>query len=599
MSAFAAFLSNDRPKSSYITPEHRKNLFSELVSCSNLRLTPQNSILTNTSIFLGLHEEDVIIMNGSFELCVHRGACLINNVHHIEQSERHKIIATKFKSLPVICSTPSKLQPDGFTSLLPQYQTVIELRNLRTGLEELNKFFPKQNELYYSAQSGYTFELVTGENETLFGVHYDTATMRILDYLSQLLSTETDSPESVLVFGANNCGKTTFAKALCDNVAKATRKPIAYMDLDPNRSEDSVPGCLSITIRKSPNFGVSFPRTVALSEEDDLQCYYGFQSPLSQPERYFQCFRVLLSHYSDHIYPKGIPIVINTPGWIRGFGKDLLSSILHESNPSQLVYFSHNDAIHVDDYEADNFEAQDNPDDEVLSGLSFPKLTTLRGVRRASNLKQNSIQQHDLMTYFHRTGESNFDFSKPLLSSPPVKLFYEKAGSEVYVSGLGVSAVSVLGYDLDKLVNPDDIKLLSDTTVMALCLVNEELIPKHDPNEWKTKKELKDLPRYINSSDILLKKSEFVSLCMVHSINTKDGYFNVYLPRDGHEITEFIIGKPNTQILLVRGEGEIPLAEMMHQGLTSQRLPYVSYETKSKIGGVWKVRHNIRRKNQK
>lgn len=597
MSAFAAFLSNDRPKSSYKIPKRNKSLLNELVSCSNLSLTPQNSILTNTSIFLGIRDENHIVVNGSYELRVLRGACLINNVHHIEQDETHRIIAANFRSSPVICASLSRSEIRGHQTLLPDFDTVIELRNLKTGLEELGNYFSKLNELYYTPKSSYTFKVVTEDSETLLGVHHDAASIKLLDTLSQALSTKTENPGSVLVFGANNCGKTTFAKALCDNVVLATGKSIAYMDLDPSRSEDSVPGCLSLTLWKKPNFGVSFPKSTAFSEDDDLQCYYGFNSPLSLPERYFQCFQLLLNHYLEFLFPKMIPLVINTPGWIRGFGKELLGSILENTSPSHLVYFSHNNALHVDDYEADVFEAQDNPDDEVLSGLSFSKMTTLRGVRRASVYNQSSIQQHDLMAYFHRRGENTFDFSTHLLSTAPLKLFYQKnVCTDSHFTG--VSGVCVFGHDLDKDVHPDDIKLLVDSCVMALCLVDAELIPKDVSAECKNT-ELKDLPRYINSSSLSLVNLRFVSLCIIHSIHTKDGYFNVYLPPNDHKIAETILARSNTKLLLVRGEGEIPMAEMMHPKLIERKMPYVNYETKSKIGGVWKVRHNIKRKNQK
>lgn len=595
MSAFAAFLSHDKPKSSYEVPDHNKSLLNELVSCSNITLNPQNSILANTSIFLGIQSENHIVVNGSFELRVLRGACLINNVHHIEKNESHSVIAANFKSAPVICATSSRLEIPGDQALLPEFTTVIELRNLKTGLEELGKHFPKLNDLYYAPKSSYTFELVTKDNE-LFGVHYDIATIKLLDALSQSLSKETENPESVLVFGANNCGKTTFAKALCDNVVMATGRPIAYMDLDPSRSEDSVPGCLSLTVWKKPNFGVSFPKSVSFSDEDDLQCYYGFNSPLSLPERYFQCFKLLLNHYLESIFIKKIPLVINTPGWIRGFGKELLASILENTSPSHLVYFSHNNALHVDNYEADSFEAQDNPDDEVLSGLSFSKMATLPGVRRASSFNQSYIQQHDLMAYFHRKNEIKFDFSTHLLSSAPLKLFYERSSS----AGItGVSGVCVFGHDMDKLVHPEYIKLLVDSCVMALCLVDEELIPNDVSPEWMAKKELKDLPRYVDSSALSRVNLQFVSLCIVHSINTKEGFFNIYLPSDHQEIAETILAKPHSKLLLVRGEGEIPMAEMIHPKLADRKMPYVNYEKKSKIGGVWKVRHNIKRRNQK
>ncbi|EEQ38182.1 putative polynucleotide 5-hydroxyl-kinase [Clavispora lusitaniae] len=594
MSAYAAFFSNDEDDPKYEIPFHNSVLSKEPVSCSSFRLSIENSIHTSSSIFLGLRCDDYIVVNGSFELRVLRGGCLLNNAHHIDENDAHKIITSNFQSSPVICSTKSRLNMST-SRLLPSFDTVIELRNLDTGIEGINDILDGISPMYYTPTTNYTFELVHEERETVFGIYYDAATTKLLDSLSASLCKKSEPPQSVLIFGASNCGKSTFAKALCNNVVKTTQNPIALMDLDPSRSELSVPGCLSLTVIDEPNFGSFFPSPWCYDKENDLQYYFGFGSPLDQPLRFCQGLRTLLDHYNDHVSPKGIPLVINTPGWTRGFGRELLEEILDNISPSHSVYFSHNNAINIDNYEPDMFEAQDNPDDEILAGFSFSKITTLRGVRRVSGFTQSQLQMHDKMVYFHQRKVGAFDFSDRLLSRSPLRLNYERSGDITNPAFVGASAISVLDYEMDSNVNPRDIKLLVDSCVMAMCLVEEKSFTAHVLPE---RHEFKGLPRVFHGSSISHMNPRFLSLCIIQSINTEEGFFNVYVPGDPSQLSTAILDAADSRLVLVRGEGEIPKAEILHPRLLGRNLPYVDFETRAKIGGVWKIRHNIRRKNQ-
>ena len=70
---------------------------------------------------------------------------------------------------------------------------------------------------------------------------------------------------------------------------------------------------------------------------------------------------------------------------------------------------------------------------------------------------------------------------------------------------------------------------------------------------------------------------------------------------------------------MIRGEGDIPNCEMLYpefinkkidylklikkrkaattsRKLVDLKLPYISFETKLKVGGIWKVRKNIKRR---
>ncbi|KAM9913925.1 hypothetical protein OXX69_001167 [Metschnikowia pulcherrima] len=92
----------------------------------------------------------------------------------------------------------------------------------------------------------------------------------------------------------------------------------------------------------------------------------------------------------------------------------------------------------------------------------------------------------------------------------------------------------------------------------------------------------------------------FVGLCMVHSVDKAHNSLNVYL-RDEDEISRQVIKakEQGHSIMLARGDGQIPAVEFTN-GLSGKepKVPYVSYTPMQKLGGIWKVRRNIGRKNQ-
>lgn len=574
MSAYAAFKAQDeRERSPFTPPEPKEELLTEIVAVSAFKYTPLNSIFTANSVFLGLAHDDHIVVNGAFDLTVHRGATLVNNIHRLKRGKTVSFVSSTAQSLPVICAL--KHDDKGGPGYLEGFETVLELANLHTGLHKLGAYCGSLGNMYFSPKQ-YTFQIVLEHEENLCGIHYDRSTLKCLNSLTQVAVSK---PQSVFVLGAKNCGKSTFTKTLLNNVVLATEKEVAYLDMDPGQSEFSVPWTLSLTVHSEPCFQPFLPK----ENEKNRFCYYGFNSPAELPDHYVRCCKFLFKHYEQNFKPQGIPLVINTPGWIRGFGKELLIEITSIFNPLLLVYLTHNNSVNLQNFEPDEFEAQDNPDDEVLADLTYQDLSVLRGTRRASKFSAALLRIHNKLLYFHRLA-SKFDFSQHTLAYLPLKLSYTEK----------LAAICVLAVE-QKDLNPPDVLLLVEASIMALCLIHPSAFPNVSASS----------PPYMNGDDftsIDLSKTEFAGLCMVHSVNTKDRYLNLYLPGNYREISakiERFLAK-GYKLVLVRGDGELPAPEIVFPGLleSGRQVPYVSLETRSKIGGVWKVRKNIGRKNQ-
>lgn len=130
-----------------------------------------------------------------------------------------------------------------------------------------------------------------------------------------------------IVIGSKNTGKSTFTRFLVNQLLNTSRK-VSYLDLDLGQTEFSPPGMISLTHVSQPILGPPFthPKPVF-----DNARYYGSSSPRYDPEAYLAFVQDLIrvgcfSSNSDD--DEHAPLVINTMGWVKGMGYDLLTSIL-------------------------------------------------------------------------------------------------------------------------------------------------------------------------------------------------------------------------------------------------------------------------------
>lgn len=627
MSAYAAFKAKNPPlRPRFASPVPQNSLLDAFVTHSSFSPRLDNAIYTSTSIFLGLQQHEYIVVEGVFELVVRRGEVLLNNIHKLVGGSSVPFVVGGSQSPPVISPTCKSLEDDGDeekasgkdgkasgnggkangnalrgdmlskTDLFPGFSTVVELRNLNSGILLLSQYCPALKAMYYAPASNYTFHMITEPQENVFAIHFDAQALKCINMLTRELCEPESAAAPVMVIGSKNCGKSTFGKTLKNNVVNFSAKCVAYMDLDPANSEYSVPGTISVTVHDSPTFGVHFPPTHSLQNDSDLYLYYGFDSAGTLPDHYLQCCKQLWHHYTLHLRPRGIPLIINTPGWVRGLGKDLLAEISELIRPGNIVYLTHNDAIEAGHFEADEFEAQDNPDDEVVSGLTYVNLSTLKATRIAPRVSSALVSLHNKLAYFHQRAPLEFHFESHLLSQAPVKLFYASNRQTLLVQIAGIFS---LGHDLVFPLSAQDVLTFTEASIMALCLVPELSLPP-ETDLLGPKPPTDEHPRLFPLSAYPAADSTFVCLCMVHSVDVTQGFLNVYLPGDEKQLLDALQPylEQKNRLVLVRGEGEVPLVELLAQGLEGPVL-YVSTDAKMRIGGVWKPRRNLARKNQK
>lgn len=137
---------------------------------------------------------------------------------------------------------------------------------------------------------------------------------------------------AVCVYGSKNMGKSTFSRFLV-NSALNQHQQIAYLDCDLGQSEFNPPGAVSLSVVDSPIFGPSYThyRSSLISR------FIGHASSEPDPGHYLSRLVDLFAYYQLHLQPRGLPLIINTQGWVTGIGYDLLIGLLQRIRPSDLV----------------------------------------------------------------------------------------------------------------------------------------------------------------------------------------------------------------------------------------------------------------------
>ncbi|KAG8900022.1 Polynucleotide 5'-hydroxyl-kinase grc3 [Tulasnella sp. 403] len=154
------------------------------------------------------------------------------------------------------------------------------------------------------------------------------------------------APLVALIKGPRKVGKSTFSRILLNRLTRVYRQ-VAYLECDLGQAEFSPSGMVSLHVIKRPIFGPPFSHL----QWPIAAHYIGSDSPRSSPHHYISAIAALLqTHKSDIQYApfegaedlvdkrnhSMTPLVINTSGWTRGMGGDLLRQIQELARPTHI-----------------------------------------------------------------------------------------------------------------------------------------------------------------------------------------------------------------------------------------------------------------------
>lgn len=149
------------------------------------------------------------------------------------------------------------------------------------------------------------------------------------------------TPPIAFICGAKNCGKTTFSRYLL-NVLLRKYPKVAYLDTDVGQPEFTPPAFLSLTIvnKITPDF------TVPCLKTPERCLFFGDLSCKRDPSTYLSYVFAMYDYYkreyciSDErecLNKIELPLIVNTPGWVKGVGYDVLVDMLKYISPTHVV----------------------------------------------------------------------------------------------------------------------------------------------------------------------------------------------------------------------------------------------------------------------
>lgn len=541
-----------------------------------------NFVYHGNSITVGLKVYEQICISGQYKLVIERGAIVVNNVDYYHAPQEIIILQPGSEAFPIIGSTQvidtlkvnDIKTPHNQHLFHSDYKSVVRVESFRTGLQDIGKYHPPFKNLLPADDGEYSFEI---HCNTVNGIIH---TKQVIRFVKELQHT---SPCSFMTVGSKNSGKSTLSKLLVNHLVQET--PVTVLDIDPGQSEYSKPYCLSLTTHYGPIYGYNYHQDI-----DDVHYFYGFSTPQHHPELYITIIKKLWEYYSNTLRIKGHHLIVNTPGWVKGYGKQLLVDITRVINPDYLQVLA---------------PSQDN--DDLINGLTYNHVTFFEGYFVQPKYSPSDLRTLHRLIYFHKQGELNYNFKDHILDKLPLKVSYHRAEDDTF---LGISVVSVLNHDIGTNFDPEDLPLMLDTSLVAYYLVSDEHFQNHKSLYTYTSSFVylngSSLKEFVDYNDDV----RFQGVCIIHSINTIDHYVNLYFPPSDNVDEIKAMMQQGYRLVLVKGESDIPSSEILHPELIREfrgrmlvamkhrrevpTFPYVSYN--NKVNGVWKVRRNILRR---
>lgn len=139
-----------------------------------------------------------------------------------------------------------------------------------------------------------------------------------------------------MVCGAKGVGKSTFVRLAVNTLLRRVPE-VALLDADCGQPEVTPPGLVSLSLLRAPLLGPPAARLGLSTAPRPVDArFIGDVSPKSDPQGYAAAVEALLRAWRGGATGDA-PLVINTQGWVRGLGLELLSALLSSARPTHLA----------------------------------------------------------------------------------------------------------------------------------------------------------------------------------------------------------------------------------------------------------------------
>ncbi|GAA5826859.1 hypothetical protein JCM11251_002922 [Rhodosporidiobolus azoricus] len=445
-----------------------------------------------------------------------------------------------------------------------------------------------------SLDAGKTWKLITSPTPSLTSLrpipHWDHA---VSSALPPLRATTHDAGRFVaLVEGPKRVGKSIMARMLT-NALLDRYEAVAYLDTDLGQPEFTPPGFLSLHILRHPAFGPSFTHlAIPLSAQ-----YLGSTSPVSDPASYISAAQALLETYALEVeYPlidepdrfsafsrrrggrfarmrghegaaeeeaarqvkkirERVPLVVNTQGWVKGLGADLLVKLKEASRPTHVFSF----AGSAEDGDAPSFDQFGDDDSQQLPYRLF-SLPPAPPSPLESKWSAADYRILSLASYFHGVYPSassvnhagptaalpsHWDFSNSLAASSPFPFSWSPDADPAQLHSVHLVAPGTA----DGEIKYEHILHALNGAVVAL------VTPPSGENSARPPRSFPYDPT--SPAPSLLTGSRALGLALVHSVSPSTSTLHILTPLPPSLLAA------HAPLSVVRGALELPTALML------------------------------------
>ncbi|KAK9237927.1 hypothetical protein V1525DRAFT_342717 [Lipomyces kononenkoae] len=453
----------------------------ESVQVSNFVPTRENLLETDSVSLFGLSHGQSLVIQGQYSIRVIKGSINISCAMLTASAKYHTVFAPSTHAIPTILADgqgndiPTDTVRNELMDIIPvsfaqavkdllQFDVIIAIRSLYTGIENLEKICQSLKNVWTCPDMQ--------SNSRSYGILYRVpqpppgvitlpeswesplrkVCQRIRDAVGRDTRSETGRP-IIFICGQKSSGKSTFARLLTNSLItsgclaseKRSRAEVAYMELDPGQPEFGPSGVLSLNVIDTPMLGPSLTRATLSNSVKAF--HFGYTTPRDAPQDYVRHVNNLMSHYNNdmHRFTDNdashieLPLIVNTPGWTKGQGVEVLRQMIDIIGPSIIVYSG--PRLTQPDIET-NFELA-----EALRSTSpHASLVDLAPFgdsgRKSAKYSAADLRVAQTMAYFHSTGDQTWDFSRPLTSWRPYIVRYGGDGDG------DVHGIEILGHEM-------------------------------------------------------------------------------------------------------------------------------------------------------
>ncbi|XP_058063041.1 polynucleotide 5'-hydroxyl-kinase NOL9 [Anopheles bellator] len=136
----------------------------------------------------------------------------------------------------------------------------------------------------------------------------------------------------LVVLGGKGSGKSTLCQYLANRSLKSSKR-VLLLDLDIGQPLLMVPETMSASVLQEPLLGVG-----CFGKVQPVRCQlFGSLNVVTSPISYIQNVRTLVEYCKADPQLRGVPWVVNTMGYVTGFGEELTAAIVRLIQPTDVI----------------------------------------------------------------------------------------------------------------------------------------------------------------------------------------------------------------------------------------------------------------------